>query len=158
MRVKHIVVLSALFLLICTGCTNQIDAESTFDHEEVAEDMKQLTIHVELPTSIPFEPYDVRSSAYPNGDAESYSLSLYAAPEAKEGIAITAVEGNLSPPKQTEKVELANGRVGYFVEQGDVASMFWEKDNVSYHAQHVCEDNRKLFSKEGFIGFVNQFH
>lgn len=157
MRVKHIV-LSALFLLICTGCTNQIDAESTFDHEEVAEDIEQLTMNVELPTTIPFEPYNIRSSAYPDGDAESYSLSLYAEPEAKEGIAITAVEGNLSTPQQTEKVELAGGRVGYFVEQGDVASMFWEKDNISYHAQHVCEDNRKLFSKESFVEFVNKFH
>ncbi|MCA0970227.1 hypothetical protein LCM20_06480 [Halobacillus litoralis] len=147
-----------VILLICAGCTNRIEAGSTFDKKKVTEDIKGLTMNVKLPTLVPFETFKIMSESSSDNRAESYTLNLFAKPEDKEALSITAVEGNLSPPEETEKVELSEGKVGYFSEQGDIAVMVWEDEDVSYHVQHICEDNRKLFSKNGFVQFVNQFN
>ncbi|TGB04425.1 hypothetical protein [Halobacillus salinus] len=155
---KSIVLLGFVALsILLSGCAHHIDAESTFNDKEVAADLEELSIDVKLPTILPFEAYKLMSTAYPEGKAQSYSLNIFARPEDKEVLAITAVEGTLRVPLQAEEVELEVGEVGYYSEQGDVASVVWEDAGVSYQVQHICEENSKLFTKQGFITFINQF-
>lgn len=157
---KKFVILVSMLLalsLMISGCTNHIDAESTFNHEEVANDLSELSIQVKLPTTLPFDAYNLISNAYPDDASPSYSLNIFAKPEDKEAISITAVEGKLRTPAFSEEVELSEGKTGYYLEQGDVSTMLWEEDGISYNVQHICEEKSKLYSKKGFIQFVNRF-